>query len=183
MYISGKVGFESSRTILYHRIKLDLTNVNKTKEFQQNCHAREVVCGRKFVGKYSLLFCFTVWVCVQNLDVVLSTILLVSNLNDSYSSFSFSSRRLSYSLVLNTTGFVSVLPFSLFVISFVNESYLQLFLFVNYMNVLYKRCKLVYGESTIIVIPFTFSNSIQSNRLYEKHNNDVNIYLEDTHTV
>lgn len=33
---------------------------------------------------------------------------------------------------------------------------------------------------TIIVIPLTFSNSIQSNRLYEKHNNDVNIYLEDT---
>lgn len=33
---------------------------------------------------------------------------------------------------------------------------------------------------TIIVIPLTFSNSIQSNRLYGKHNNDVNIYLEDT---
>lgn len=51
--------------------------------------------------------------CVQNLDVVFSTILLVSNLNDSYS---FSSRRLSdrilsIYLVLNTTWFVSVLPF------------------------------------------------------------------------
>lgn len=34
--------------------------------------------------------------------------------------------------------------------------------------------------NAIIIIPLTFSNSIQSNRLYEKHNNDVNIYLEDT---
>lgn len=55
--------------------------------------------------------------------------------------------------------------------------------FVKKVNVLYKHCKEVNGEFTIIVIPFTFSNSIQSNRLYEKHNNDVNIYLEDTQCV
>lgn len=54
------------------------------------------------------------------------------------------------------------------------------------MNWISCNCSLLAGDvftRSYIVIPLTFSNSIQSNRLYEKHNNDVNIYLEELHGV
>lgn len=122
---------------------------------------------------------------MQNLDVVFSTILLVSNLNDSYY---FSSRRLSDRTLSRYLSFWTVwTQLGSWMCRFVCSSFRLWMKFtyrfcvcVHNMNVLYKRCKLVNGELTIIVIPFTFSNSIQSNRLYVKHNNDVNIYLEDT---
>lgn len=47
LYIRGKVGFESSRMVLFYRIKLDLTNrVGNKEEFQQNGYPRERGCGR-----------------------------------------------------------------------------------------------------------------------------------------
>lgn len=42
LYIRGKVGFESSRMVLFYRIKLDLTNrVGNKEEFQQNDYPRD----------------------------------------------------------------------------------------------------------------------------------------------
>lgn len=44
LYIRGKVGFESSRMVLFYRIKLDLTNrVGNKKEFQQSSYPSERV--------------------------------------------------------------------------------------------------------------------------------------------
>lgn len=53
LYIRGKVGFESSRMVLFYRIKLDLTNrVGNKKKFQQNSYPRERVWKNDWVSVF-----------------------------------------------------------------------------------------------------------------------------------